>query len=92
MKNATVELILPKPQSINQILIMEDISLGERIRTYEVEGLTAGDQWTKLCDGQSVGHKRIQKFNRTEVAKIRLRTTSSIAEPQIRKIEVFNVD
>ena len=91
-KGTTVELTLPKPQPINQIVIMEDIALGERVRAYEVEGLTPGGAWTKLCDGISIGHKRIQQFARTEVSQVRFRATSSISEPHLRQLTVFNVD
>ena len=89
---AMAELILPKPQAVNQIAIMEDISLGERVRAYEVEGLVPGGAWVKLCEGTSVGHKRIQTFTRTEVAKLRFRATASVAEPQIRQFAAYNVD
>ena len=88
----TVALTLPKPQPINQIAIMEDIALGERVRAYEVEGLTPGGAWTKLCDGVSVGHKRIQQFARTEVAQVRFRATSASSEPHLRQLAAFNVD
>ncbi len=89
---ATVELILSKPQAVNQIAVMEDIALGERVRAYEVEGLAPGGAWVKLCDGVSVGHKRIQAFARTEVSRLRFRATASVAEPQIRQFAAFNVD
>jgi alpha-L-fucosidase len=91
-KGATVELALPQPQAVNQVAIMEDIALGERIRAYEVEGLAPGGTWVKLCDGVSVGHKRIQQFARTEVAKLRFRATASVAEPQVRQFAAFHVD
>jgi len=87
----TVELVLKQPARIDHVLIMEDLAQGERIRAYEVEGLVPGNTWQKLCDGVSIGHKRIQQFKRTEVAKIRLRATKAIAPPKIRRLAVFNV-
>ncbi len=86
-----VELKLAKPQAVNQIAVMEDIAFGERVRAYAVEGLTAGGEWTVLCDGVSVGHKRIQTFDRTEVSSLRFRTTAAAAEPRIRQFSAFNV-
>jgi alpha-L-fucosidase len=71
-------------------MIMEDVAQGERVRAYEVEGLVAGRAWQKLCDGVSIGHKRIQQFNRVEVAKIRFRATQAVAVPKIRRLAVFN--
>jgi len=87
----TLELALKKPGKIDHVIIMEDIQHGERVRAYEVEGLVPGNTWQKLCDGVSVGHKRIQKFDRTEVAKVRLKVTESVATPKIRRLAVFDV-
>jgi alpha-L-fucosidase len=85
-----VELKLPEPREINFVTLMEDIRLGQRIRGYEVDGLVDGG-WEKLCDGESVGHKRIQQFARTKVAAIRLRVTRAVAMPLIRKLAVYNI-
>ena len=86
-----VELTLKKPTKIDHVIIMENIAHGERIRAYQVEGLVPSNKWQKLCDGVSVGHKRIQKFTATEVAKVRLRATKTAAAPKIRRLAVFNV-
>jgi alpha-L-fucosidase len=86
----TVELKLPKPQRIDHVVLMEQIARGERIRRYEVEGLVAGNRWQTLCQGQSVGHKRIQRFDAVEVAAVRLKVTASVATPQIRQLAVYD--
>jgi len=87
---STVELNLPEPKRIDHVVIMEQIARGERIRRYEVEGLVAGNRWQTLCQGQSVGHKRIQRFDAVEVATVRLKTTESVATPQIRQLAVHD--
>ena len=79
---------LASAKEINQIEIQEDISKGERIRSYNVEGLVEGT-WHKLCDGISVGHKRIQLFDNIKVTEIRLTITKSEGEPIIRKFSVY---
>ncbi len=86
----TVELDLKQPTRIDYVGIMEDILQGERVRAYEVEGLVPGNKWQKLCEGTSIGHKRIQYFPATEVAKVRLRVLKSVATPKIRRLAVFN--
>lgn len=85
-----LELALEKPATIDHVVIMEQITEGERIRKYLVEGLVGG-QWKPLCSGQSVGHKRIERFAPAEVARIRLRTTESVAEPVIRKLAAYSI-
>jgi len=69
---------------------MEDIAHGERVREYVVEGLAPGNKWAKLCDGISIGHKRIQGFKPIEVARVRFRATKSVAAPIIRRLAAFS--
>jgi alpha-L-fucosidase len=88
---AMVELALPKPTRVNCITLMEDIRYGERVRQYAVEGLMPGNHWQPLCEGVSIGHKRIQQFAAAEVAKLRLHVTKSIAEPMIRSFGAYSI-
>ena len=83
-----LELDLGKPTKIHHVSIMEDIAHGERVREYVVEGLV-GETWQKLCEGISIGHKRIEKLDAAEVSGIRLRCTKSAAVPRIRKLAVY---
>ncbi|HUS90275.1 MAG TPA: alpha-L-fucosidase [Phycisphaerae bacterium] len=84
-----VTLDLKAPATIGHVTIMEDIAQGERVRSYEVEGLLPGNQWRKLCSGQSIGHKRIEAFTPVELAKVRFRATKAAATPRIRKLSVL---
>jgi len=61
------------------------------VRKYTLEALMPGNKWQKLCDGISIGHKRIQKFEPVHTKKVRFRVTESIAKPKIRKLAVYNV-
>jgi alpha-L-fucosidase len=87
----TVELALAKPTVIDNVIIMEQITEGERVRQYMLEGL-AGDRWTELAHGKSIGHKRIERFRPIEVAKVRFRVTEAAAGPVIRKLAVYHVE
>jgi len=88
-KGKTIELELKKPAEINHVIIMEDIKCGERVREYIVEGLVPGNRWERLCDGISIGHKRIQRFETNKVSKVRLCCTKSVGKPQIRNLSVL---
>ncbi|MEN6426395.1 MAG: alpha-L-fucosidase [Phycisphaerales bacterium] len=90
-KGAAVELTLAQPTKIDHVVVMEDITHGERIREYQIEGLVGAGTWQTLCTGQSVGHKRIQQFDAVQVAKVRLNVSKSAAEPLIRTLAVHNV-
>ena len=86
-----INLKLDKRQIVNQVIIQEDIRQGERIRKYKVEGLTSNG-WKTLCEGESVGHKRIQTFDPVEVRQLRLVVEKNIDVPQIRNFSVYNVE
>jgi len=88
-RGAMVELELPAPTVVDHVVVMEDIRHGERIREYHIEGMVGADTWRTLCEGQSVGHKRIQRFDPVEVARLRLRTSQSVADPLIRALAVY---
>jgi len=64
---------------------------GERVREYVVEGLGEGGAWTKLCEGISIGHKRIQQFEPRKISAVRLRATRSVGIPLIRRLAAYSV-
>ena len=84
-------LELQKHQKINHIVTMEEYRLGHRIREYKIEGLVNGT-WKELCNGQSVGRKKIDYFDDKEVSKIKLTVTKNVNEPVIKKLSVYYVE
>lgn len=86
----TAEVAMPRPATIDHVVIQEDIAGGERVRRYTVEGLVAGGKWRKLCAGQSIGHKRIEEFAPAEVAGVRLKVLEAKATPRIRALAVYS--
>lgn len=76
-------------QKIDQVVLMEDISQGERIRAFKVEGKT-DNGWKVLAKGSCIGHKYIGRFDVTEVSSLRLVVEESNATPVIKKLSVYN--
>jgi alpha-L-fucosidase len=89
-EGSLLELNFEAPAVINHVVIMEDISLGERIREYEVEGRTP-DGYITICRGISVGHKRIERVKDVEVTGIRLKILKSADMPVIRKLAAYKI-
>lgn len=86
-----VELDLGRSTPIDHVIVMEDITEGERVRSYVIEGLVGAD-WRPLAEGTAIGHKKIDRVNMVEVSKVRLRCVESAAKPIIRKLAVYNTD
>jgi alpha-L-fucosidase len=85
----TIEAIPSSPSIIDAVITMEDITGGERIRRYTIEGMVDG-VWQILATGTAVGHEKIDKFEPTRVSKIRIRVIDSVGEPLIRRIAIFH--
>lgn len=84
-----VELDLPTPTRIDHVITMEDLSQGERVRAYVIEGLVGG-AWKPLCEGAAIGHKKIDRFAPVEASHLRLRVLKSVGRPMIRRLAVFS--
>jgi alpha-L-fucosidase len=85
-----ITLKLPKKQGINQVVLMEDIAKGERVREFVLEGKTKKG-WQLIFKGSCIGHKFIHRFDEMEVTEVRLLVTESKGEPAILDFSVFNI-
>ena len=86
----TVEAMPSSPSVVDAIVTMEDISQGERIREYVIEGMVDGT-WKQLAKGTAIGHKKIDRFDPVRVSKVRIRVTKSVGEPLIRRIAALRI-
>ncbi|MCD6346343.1 MAG: alpha-L-fucosidase [Bacteroidales bacterium] len=82
---------LGEARSLNTIVIREDIKYGQRIRKYRVEGKVNG-KWITLCDGTSIGNKRIQQFETIKCKRLRIKMIGSVAQPRIKSIAGYLVE
>lgn len=85
-----MSLRLGKKQPVNCCIIQENIKNGERIRKYKIEAKVDG-KWQEVCSGESVGHKRIEKFTTVQATDIRLILEEVRATPDIINFSTFFV-
>ena len=86
----SLTLALDRKRPVNYCIIQENIKNGERIRQYKVEAKVGG-KWLTVCSGESVGHKRIEKFAPVEATALRLTVTQAIAQPDIINFSAYSV-
>ena len=79
---------MKKKQTVNYCIIQENIEKGERIRQYKIEAKISG-KWETICQGESVGHKRIEKLNPIETDMLRLTILESVEQPDIINLSVY---
>jgi alpha-L-fucosidase len=85
-----IVLKLNPSQKVNHIILQEDISLGERVRKYTIEGLYKG-KWKVICEGTCIGHKRIEKFDEIEASQLRLVITEMRDNPVIKTFKAYYI-
>ena len=86
-----INMKLQKRQKVNQLVLKEDFSKGERVRKFVFEGRTQNG-WQTIFEGSCIGHKFIHLFNTVEVSAVRLKILESIGEPQLADISVFYIE
>ena len=84
-------LKLKELEQVNQIILLEQIEFGERVRSFTIEGHTKDQSWMKIDEGISIGHKYIGKIKTNRVSAIRLTIHESVKTPVIRKFAVYQV-
>jgi alpha-L-fucosidase len=89
-KKKSLTLNLGKKQTVNYCIIQENIKNGERIRQYKIEAKVNG-KWQPVCSGESVGHKRIEKFDPIEASALRLTIPESVALPDIINFSTYYI-
>lgn len=82
------EPALPTDADVSCVVLLEDLTGGEYGGGYRLEYVSGGDK-TLLCEGESVGHKRILRFPPVQVCRhgqLRLTTTKEI---RLRAFEIY---
>ena len=83
------ELRLPNAATADHVILQEDTRFGQRVRSFRLEG-RAGDAWTPLYKGTSIGHKRIVYFEPRSRSALRLVVTETAGDPHIRRFAAFH--
>lgn len=86
-----LQLDLAAATPVDHVVLMEDITRGERIREHVVEGRARDGSWIPLAQATSVGHKRIHRFSSIPLSAIRLRVTQAVSRPALRQLAVHLV-
>jgi alpha-L-fucosidase len=87
----SLEISFSKPTEINHATLQEDLTMGQRVLAFTIDGMNEPGQWIELFSGTSIGHQRICYFNPVTIKKIRVSFTNSKAKPQISDFAVYNI-
>jgi alpha-L-fucosidase len=84
----SVEISLPKSQTVKYVLLQEYIPLGQRIKSFDV-AVWKNNAWVTVAEGTTVGYKRILAVTPVETDKIRVRIKEAKASPLLNTIAVY---
>ncbi len=87
--NATIQIEFDEPVRFNRFLAQENIALGQRIKSFDLEIKTTDGTWQKLSSGTTVGYKRILRLPDTETTAVRLVITDAKASPTLQHLGFF---
>lgn len=88
-KGSSLSLNLPSIMAVDRVIIQEEISEGERVLAWHLEGSRPDGATIRLCEGTNIGHKRIARFEPVELSSIKYVVDSCKAEPCVRRFAVF---
>lgn len=75
---------------VNCVVLGEDISKGQHVESFTVEGLADG-KWQRLAEGTTIGRKRILTFPGTKADSLRLNISSCRGDAHINIFEAFDI-
>ena len=82
------EYTLKEGSPVNLVVLQEDITKGQRVEEFEVEGLVDG-QWKSLGKGTTVGYKRILRIPDTNATQLRVKLLSTRLKANISNVAAY---
>ena len=86
----TAEIIAewPSPVNVGNIVMKENILLGQRVESFTVEAKIDGE-YTEIRQGTVIGYKRIIPLKNITVKAIRIKITDSRTEPTLAFLGIY---
>lgn len=88
-ESAFVELGFREARTISVISLEEAIARGQRIAAFQVEWKTLDGTWQTLCEGTTVGNKRLLRFDPIRCRGIRCRVKESYGAPALSGVRGY---
>lgn len=86
---ASKEFNIVPGETINTIMLQEDIREGQRVERFAIEGLI-NNQWVELANGTTIGYKRLLRFDDVTVPKIRVIISETRDIANISKVGAYH--
>ncbi|MDR0568588.1 MAG: alpha-L-fucosidase [Spirochaetaceae bacterium] len=89
-EQASIEIALPKSQTITHITLEEQIRVSQRIEAFTVQAKTKGGDWREVYAGTTVGFKKICRLaSPVQANAVRIQIQKSRLYPTLRFAGVY---
>ena len=85
---AVLELALASAETVSILDLQEDITKGQRVARYRVEG-NDGGAWRELVRGTTIGYRRLERVAPTRVRALRLVIEDAAEAPELVRVGCF---
>ena len=85
---ASLEIDLEDPAEVNVVEIAEAAGLDQRVQSYRVEGMVDSD-WKLLSEGTTISQRKLDRFPKVTVWKVRLMILKASDSPAISKFGFY---
>lgn len=92
VQTAEIELLFPRKQSINTVMLQEYIRLGQRIESFTLEYRDQSNKWRPIATKDSlttVGYKRLIRFRQVGTKALRLKVDKSMGPVCLAEFGAF---
>ena len=86
---ASKEYMVQNNKTINTLMLQEDISKGQRVESFTVEGLF-NETWSTLAEGTTIGYKRLLRFADSRPSKLRITIHGTRDVAHILKVGAYH--
>lgn len=81
-KEYLIEFKFKKAVTYDRLMLQENIRNGQRIEAFQLE-VYQNRRWVKIAEAQTIGYKRLLRFDQVTAKKVRVKITSSRALPEL---------
>ena len=87
---ATVTIDFGAEQTFNRFLVQENISLGQRVKSFALEIKNENGQWETLAKETTIGYKRILRLPDTKTSAVKFTIHDAKDSPVISHLAFYN--
>ena len=86
-----IDVSLPVKRTFNVLALQENITVGQRVESFELDRMGEEGTWIPIASGTTIGYKRLLRFDPVTAQKLRLQILSSRLNPTISEFGLYRL-